>query len=165
MLNDLVSITDQKAVTTSLIVAEAFEKRHDNVMRVISRLECSDEFRRLNFEGASYIDEQGKPRPMSNVTREGLLIVERITGIDLSDVVQLPATDKAFVRWLATCSHNADTQTPAADLYGSFCTWYRANMPGDLPSQKWFGLNLGAFGYQRKRTNTGRMCYQGITLN
>ena len=85
----------------------------------------------------------------TNPTREGLMIVERLTGIDLSDIVQQPAQDKAFVQWLATCSHRPETQTPAADLYGSFCTWYRANMPGDPPSQKWFGHNLVAFGYNR----------------
>jgi len=101
----------------------------------------------------------------TNPTREGLMIVERLTGIDLSDIVQQPAQDKAFVQWLATCSHRPEAQTPAADLYGSFCTWYLANMPGDPPSQKWFGHNLVAFGYQRNRLKSGHVGYQGIMLN
>lgn len=39
-----------KDVTTSLKVAEAFGKRHDNVLRDIESLECSKEFYLLNFE-------------------------------------------------------------------------------------------------------------------
>lgn len=37
-------------ITTSLLVAEVFQKRHDNVLRDIRNLECSDEFRLANFE-------------------------------------------------------------------------------------------------------------------
>lgn len=38
-----------KDVTTSLIVAEVFEKNHADVLRDIRNLHCSDEFRELNF--------------------------------------------------------------------------------------------------------------------
>lgn len=74
-MNNLVSITDQKAVTTSLIVAEVFGKRHDNVIRSISRLECSKEFTALNFEGSSYLDPTGRAMPMYNMTRDGFTIL------------------------------------------------------------------------------------------
>lgn len=70
-MTDLVMITDQKAVTTSLIVATTFEKMHKNVLRDIDKLECSDEFRRLNFEPSSYLNEQNKPQPMFQITRDG----------------------------------------------------------------------------------------------
>jgi len=46
----LVTIHEKKAVTTSLKIAEIFEKSHKNVLRDIANLECSDGFRRLNFE-------------------------------------------------------------------------------------------------------------------
>ncbi len=36
-------------VTTSLLVAEVFKKRHSDVLRDVRNLHCSDEFRRLNF--------------------------------------------------------------------------------------------------------------------
>ncbi|TNH03479.1 Rha family transcriptional regulator [Testudinibacter sp. TR-2022] len=39
-----------KAFTTSKAVADYFGKRHDNILRDIEKLECSDEFRLLNFE-------------------------------------------------------------------------------------------------------------------
>lgn len=34
----------------SLVVATIFEKRHDNVLQDIRRLDCSTEFRLLNFQ-------------------------------------------------------------------------------------------------------------------
>ncbi len=71
MIDHLVAITDQKAVTTSMIVAEAFDKQHKNVLRSVERLECSDEFRRLNFQPSSYLNEQNKPQPMCQITRDG----------------------------------------------------------------------------------------------
>ena len=46
----MVTIQDHKAVTTSLMIAELFDKRHDNVLRDIAHLECSGSFRLLNFE-------------------------------------------------------------------------------------------------------------------
>lgn len=49
--------------TDSRIVAKAFGKRHDNVMRDIRELECSDKFRFLNFElvteTVTYTDADG----------------------------------------------------------------------------------------------------------
>ena len=67
---DLVSITDQKAMTTSLIVAEAFDKEHRNILRDISQLECSEEFSQLNFEPSAYMN-RGKQYPCFNITRDG----------------------------------------------------------------------------------------------
>lgn len=46
----LVAIKDGKATTTSRKIAEAFSKRHDNVLRDIKELGCSEEYRLLNFE-------------------------------------------------------------------------------------------------------------------
>ena len=63
--------TSDTARANSLIVARMFERRHDNVLRDIKTLDCSDEFRRLNFEESSYINEQGKKQPCVNMTRDG----------------------------------------------------------------------------------------------
>jgi Rha family phage regulatory protein len=48
-MQNLVIIQEEKALTTSLKVAEAFEKRHADVLRAIKDLECSDSFRERNF--------------------------------------------------------------------------------------------------------------------
>jgi Rha family phage regulatory protein len=75
MLNNLVSITDSKAVTTSLIVAEAFEKQHKDVLRAIVKVECPEEFGRRNFTPSSYVNDQNKPQPMYQITRDGFMLV------------------------------------------------------------------------------------------
>jgi len=84
MSNELVHIHDKHATTTSLIVAEKFGKQHAHVLRAIQRLlaECPDkEFSESNFGLANYIDEQGKPRPMYEIARDGFsLLVMGFTG-------------------------------------------------------------------------------------
>ena len=59
----------------SLVVARIFEKRHDNVVRDIKNLDCSEEFRLLNFEESSYINAQGHSQPCFNLTRNGLVFL------------------------------------------------------------------------------------------
>lgn len=55
-MNELVIINGKgDSVTTSLIVAEIFGKRHDHVLRDIQSLECSIEFRVPNFGESSYL--------------------------------------------------------------------------------------------------------------
>ena len=59
-------------VTTSLIVAEVFGKRHDHVLRDIENLSCSDAFRLLNFGETLYIHPQnGQTYPMFEMTKDG----------------------------------------------------------------------------------------------
>lgn len=71
---NLVLLQDNRAITTSLIVAEYFEKRHDSVLRDIRNLR--DKLPHL-FEGgiyfiaASYINKQNKCLPMYHITQEG----------------------------------------------------------------------------------------------
>jgi Rha family phage regulatory protein len=86
-MNDLAPIDPQvflengRAFTTSLNVASVFGKLHKNVLRDIERMECSNEFRRLNFEPANYSDAQGKPRDMVEITRDGFtFLVMGYTG-------------------------------------------------------------------------------------
>ena len=69
--NDLLMSIKGEPRTTSLIVAEKFNKRHDNILRAIENLECSNEFRLLNFEESSYRNEQGKMQPCYRITRDG----------------------------------------------------------------------------------------------
>jgi len=61
--------------TDSRIVAEKFGKRHKNVLRAIANMECSQEFRRLNFEPVDYIDDNGERRPMIRMTRDGFTLL------------------------------------------------------------------------------------------
>lgn len=85
----LVSREGDHIYTTSLKVAEHFGKRHTNVLRAIENLFGDvfaqpnfgpsnepkfwlvEEFRRLNFEPATYLDAQKKPREMCKLTHDG----------------------------------------------------------------------------------------------
>lgn len=68
---DLVSLVGGIPKTTSLIVAEKFEKNHFDVLRAIKNLECSPEFNQRNFAGVDYEDAKGERRPMVEMTRDG----------------------------------------------------------------------------------------------
>ena len=50
-------VVNGQVKTTSLDIAEKFGKRHDNVLRGIETLECSDDFRLLNFEAVEIIEK------------------------------------------------------------------------------------------------------------
>lgn len=71
-IENIVQIDDGKMFTTSLIVAELFEKEHKNVLRDIENLECSPEFHQLNFEHTPYVHPQnGQTYPAYRITRDG----------------------------------------------------------------------------------------------
>jgi len=64
---------DGRASTTSMAIAKHFGKRHDNVLRDIKNLECSEEFRLLNFEECLKINvlANNRSEPYFNITRDG----------------------------------------------------------------------------------------------
>ena len=55
----------------SLYVAQMFNKRHDDVLKSIRNLDCSEEFRLRNFAESSYLNQQGKKQPCYAMTRDG----------------------------------------------------------------------------------------------
>lgn len=78
---ELVSIENEVPKTTSLVVAKFFGKRHSDVLRAVSKLDCSEDFSQRNFALADYIDEQGKPRTMLSMTKDGFIfLVMGFTG-------------------------------------------------------------------------------------
>ncbi|WP_321416649.1 Rha family transcriptional regulator [uncultured Desulfobacter sp.] len=81
-----ITAVDGKLVVSSMMVAEHFNKNHKDVLRKIRQIlselpENTEDFSGVNFSPAEYIDEQGKPRPAYNLTRDGfLLLVMGFTG-------------------------------------------------------------------------------------
>ena len=78
-----VSLHSGRPATTSLEVAKFFSKRHDHVVRSIQDLisNTPKSFSAPNFGAAEYSDEQGKPRPMFILYRDGfMLLVMGYTG-------------------------------------------------------------------------------------
>lgn len=66
-------------VTTSNKIANVFGKQHKNVLRAIENLDCSSEFRRLNFELCFEINDlqNGKPNRYFNITKDGRIYKPR----------------------------------------------------------------------------------------
>ena len=58
-VENIVETDGSRMFTTSLIIAEIFEKEHKNVLRDIENLECSSDFRQLNFELSFHTVETG----------------------------------------------------------------------------------------------------------
>ena len=67
----IVECEDGRMFTTSLIVAEVFEKEHKDVLRAISNLECSPQFTERNFALSEYTDPTGRKLPAYRLTRDG----------------------------------------------------------------------------------------------
>lgn len=70
----LVIIENSKVVTTSLRIAEYFGKAHNEVLKAIRALECSELFRAVNFALSEYTRTNGnvtKSYPMYYITRDG----------------------------------------------------------------------------------------------
>ncbi|PHR52926.1 MAG: hypothetical protein COA47_17435 [Robiginitomaculum sp.] len=78
---DLVEIHDDKILTNSLIIAARFGKRHDNILRDIRQIDCSDNFTALNFEAVDYLDPTGRKLPMYEISRDGaMFLIMGFTG-------------------------------------------------------------------------------------
>lgn len=73
------AVINGRPVTSSLNVADFFGKQHRVVLKSISQLkiEAADSagFSEHNFVLTSYIDAQGKPRPMYNLSRDGFTLL------------------------------------------------------------------------------------------
>ena len=92
----------EMTVVSSLDVAETFGREHKNVLRDIRELECSDEFRRLNFEQSEYTNKQNHGQPMYYMTRDGFTILamgytgEKAMRFKESYIKQFNAMEKAL---------------------------------------------------------------------
>lgn len=70
-IENIVEIVGGKMFTTSLVIAQAFEKNHYDVLKAISNLECSPEFNERNFTAVEHKDAKGEMRPAYHLTRDG----------------------------------------------------------------------------------------------
>lgn len=65
------SISAGNVITTSIEVANVFQKRHDDVLKRIRNLECSPDFTDRNFAASEYTDSTGRKLPQYQITRDG----------------------------------------------------------------------------------------------
>lgn len=104
LFRTLVAAKHGETFTTSRKVAELFGKRHDNVLRTIDKLECSSEFRLLNFKETVYYRKNPSggediATPMWHMTKDGMVfLVMGFTGKQAAQFKELYI--QAF-NWLA----------------------------------------------------------------
>jgi len=72
---ELIQVSGNQITADSRTLAKAFGKRHDNVLRAFDGLDCSVEFRHLNFEESEIIDSRGKLRRVISMTKDGFVIL------------------------------------------------------------------------------------------
>lgn len=77
-MNNLVIMHERQAVTTSLILAEAFEKEHSKVIRTIeTKLKMTEAKNGLSemFAESTYTDRSGKQNKMYYLNRDGFTFI------------------------------------------------------------------------------------------
>lgn len=74
-MNDLVIMHDKQAVTTSLKVAEVFEKKHQHVMEAIRKLTVENSTVRKMFGEDSYLNSRNQKQPMYYMNRDGFTLL------------------------------------------------------------------------------------------
>ena len=80
-MNNIVLIKNQSAITTSILVAEKFERNHRDILRAIKKLDCSSDFTERNFTLSEYEDSTGRKLPMYQMTKDGFIfLVMGFTG-------------------------------------------------------------------------------------
>lgn len=113
--SDAIIIHDADIRTTSLKVAEAFGKRHDDVLRKLKNMECSEDFTARNFAVSEYQDATGRKLPCFEMTKDGFMfLVMGFTGKQAAQIKE--AYINAFNVMAAQL---AERQRPAETLTAS----------------------------------------------
>lgn len=81
-MNELVFLKNEEAFTNSIKVADAFNKRHDSVLRSIDNLHKNVVVKKRKlFRLSSYVDAKGESRRLYEMNRQGFeLLVMGFTG-------------------------------------------------------------------------------------
>jgi len=85
-ITDLIQVKNNQLVTTSNDVAKVFGKRHEQVLRKVKDLDCSQNFTKHNFVLSKYTDLSGRELLSYNITRDGLVfLIMGFTGKKASE--------------------------------------------------------------------------------
>ena len=74
-MDELVIMHDQQAVTTSLVLAEVFEKKHQHVMEAIRKLTVENSTVKKMFVEDSYLNSRNQQQPMYYMNRDGFTLL------------------------------------------------------------------------------------------
>ena len=71
----LINMSGDEPTTTSLQVAQAFGRRHADILRAIKALDCSPEFTERNYALSEYQDGSGRTLTMYRITKNGFMFL------------------------------------------------------------------------------------------
>lgn len=77
-IEDMIQTENGVPTTTSLVIAQAFDKEHKDVLRAIANLECSQDFIERNFALYEYSKDLGigiRKYPAYHLTRDGFVFL------------------------------------------------------------------------------------------
>ena len=106
-IEDMIQTENGIPTTTSLVIAQAFEKEHKDVLRAIYNMECSPEFNERNFAPVGYKDAKGEIRPAYRLTRDGFASSSRWASPAKRRRHGRNVSLKPSMRWKRPCSDNA----------------------------------------------------------
>jgi len=75
-----VRVRDGELITDSLVISDAFGRRHDNVMKSLRSLVADGTLRTLDFKETSYLDRWSRPQSCIELTEAGALIAMPFIG-------------------------------------------------------------------------------------
>lgn len=171
---NLVSVNNGKIVTTSLQVAEVFNKLHRHVLRDIRNLECSSNFQESNFGLSFYhsklLNGGYKKQPMYYITRDGFTFLAMgFTGKIAARFKE--AYINAFNEMERKLAGDTITEKAMSDLIDKLCGMIEGNMNAqEKKLEKLFGMKAPVSGifppvYCRHNTIEERLTNIFATLN
>ena len=141
MSKKLVFIENDQPVTTSLKVADTFDKPHKDVMKSVRKLLDEIDGGKISpvkmFDEASYVDKKGEQRPMYYMNRDGFTLLAmgftgkkalefKIKYIDafnrMEEKLNEILKDRAN-RWIETRQHGKETRKKATEIYYNFALY------------------------------------------
>lgn len=79
-MSGLVQMSGGDLWTTTLIVANEFNRSHKNVLKTIKNLQSLGKVNRLQLEPIEYVDEKGRPQPAYRLNERAFLIAMPFLG-------------------------------------------------------------------------------------
>lgn len=171
---NLVSVNDGKVVTTSLQVAEHFQRPHKDVLSSIRKLDCSPIFQERNFSLSFYhsklLNGGYKKQPMYYITRDGFTFLAMgFTGKIAARFKE--AYINAFNEMEKKLAGETITEKAMSDLIDKLCGKIEGNMNAqEKKLEKLFGMKAPVSGifspvYCRNNTIEERLTDIFATLN
>ena len=118
---DTLQTQDGQVMADSRDVAKFFGKRHDDVLKAIKNLGCSEQFNARNFAAVKYVDAKGESRKSYLMTRDGFsFLVMGFRGKEAAEFkeayIQAFNDMEAKLRQLSTPQSLPEALRLAADL-------------------------------------------------